>query len=41
MGLLRVDDLTFEQQRLTIHCVKRSLAGIYPVRANEVTALKV
>jgi integrase len=40
VGLLRVDDLNFEQQRLTIHRVKRSLPGIYPLRADEVTALK-
>jgi type 1 fimbriae regulatory protein FimB len=40
VGLLQVDDLNFEQQRLTIHRVKRSLPGIYPLRADEVTALK-
>jgi site-specific recombinase XerD len=40
VGLLRVDDLNFAQQRLTIHRVKRSLPGIYPLRADEVTALK-
>jgi site-specific recombinase XerD len=40
VGLLRVDDLNFAQQRLTIHRVKRSLPGIYPLRTDEVTALK-
>jgi integrase len=40
VGLLRVDDLNFAQQRLTIHRVKRSLPGIYPLRADEVTAVK-
>jgi site-specific recombinase XerD len=40
VGLLHVDDLNFAQQRLTIHRVKRSLAGIYPLRADEVNALK-
>jgi integrase/recombinase XerD len=40
VGLLRVDDLNFAQQRLTIHRVKRSLPGIYPLHADEVTALK-
>jgi site-specific recombinase XerD len=40
VGLLHVDDLNFAQQRLTIHRVKRSLSGIYPLRADEVTALK-
>ena len=38
--MLHVDDLNFAQQRLTIHHVKRSLSGIYPLRADEVTALK-
>ena len=41
VGLLRVDDLNFEQQRITIYRVKRSLPGIYPLRTDEVTALKV
>src|SRR5262245_2455792 len=40
VGLLQVDDLNFAQQRLTIHRLKRSLPGIYPLRADEVTALK-
>jgi integrase len=40
VGLLHVDDLNLAQQRLTIHRVKRSLSGIYPLRADEVTALK-
>jgi site-specific recombinase XerD len=40
VGLLHVDDLNFAQQRLTIRRVKRSLSGIYPLRADEVTALK-
>ena len=40
VGLLHVDDLNLAQQRVTIHRVKRSLSGIYPLRADEVTALK-
>jgi type 1 fimbriae regulatory protein FimB len=40
VGLLHVDDLNFAQQRLTIHRVKRSLPGSYPLRADEVNALK-
>jgi site-specific recombinase XerD len=40
VGLLHVDDLNFAQQRMTIHRVKRSLSGIYSLRADEVTALK-
>jgi site-specific recombinase XerD len=40
VGLLHVDDVNFAQQRLTIRRVKRSLPGIYPLRADEVTALK-
>jgi site-specific recombinase XerD len=40
VGLLHMDDLNFAQQRMTIHRVKRSLPGIYPLRADEVTALK-
>jgi site-specific recombinase XerD len=40
VGLLHVGDLNFAQQRLTIHRLKRSLSGIYPLRADEVTALK-
>ena len=40
VGMLTVDDLHLEQQRLTVHRVKRSLPGIYPLRADEVTALK-
>jgi site-specific recombinase XerD len=40
VGLLHVDDVNFAQQRLTIHRVKRSLPGIYPLRTDEVTALK-
>ena len=40
VGLLHVDDLNLAQQRLTIHRVKRSLSGIYLLRADEVTALK-
>jgi integrase/recombinase XerD len=40
VGLLQVDDLNPAQQRLTIHRLKRSLSGIYPLRAAEVTALK-
>jgi site-specific recombinase XerD len=40
VGLLQVDDVNFVQQRLTIRRLKRSLPGIYPLRADEVTALK-
>jgi site-specific recombinase XerD len=40
VGLVHVDDLNFAQQRMTIHRLKRSLAGIYPLRADEVKALK-
>jgi site-specific recombinase XerD len=40
VGLLLVDDVNLAQQRITIHRVKRSLPGIYPLRADEVTALK-
>jgi site-specific recombinase XerD len=40
VGLLQVDDVNFAQQRLTIHRLKRSLPGIYPLRTDEVTALK-
>jgi len=40
VGLLHVDDLNFEQQWMTIQRLKRSLPGIYPLRADEVTALK-
>jgi integrase len=40
VGLLHVDDVNFAQQRLTIHRLKRSLSGIYPLHADEVTALK-
>jgi site-specific recombinase XerD len=40
VGLLHLDDLNFEQQRLTVRRVKRSLPGVYPLRADEVTALK-
>jgi integrase/recombinase XerD len=40
VGLLHLDDLNLAQQRLTIHRVKHSLSGIYPLRADEVTALK-
>jgi integrase len=40
VGLLQVDDLNVAQQRLTVRRVKRSLPGIYPLRADEVTALK-
>ena len=38
--LLQVDDLNPAQQRLTVRRVKRSLPGVYPLRADEVTALK-
>jgi integrase/recombinase XerD len=40
VGLLQVDDLNFAQQRLTIRRLKRSLPGIYPLRADEVAAVK-
>jgi integrase len=40
VGLVHLDDLNFAQQRLTIHRLKRSLAGIYPLQADEVNALK-
>jgi site-specific recombinase XerD len=40
VGLLHVDDLNLAQQRLTVRRVKRSLSGIYPLRTDEVTALK-
>jgi integrase/recombinase XerD len=40
VGLLHVEDVNFAQQRLTIHRLKRSLPGVYPLRADEVTALK-
>jgi site-specific recombinase XerD len=40
VGLLQVDDLNLAQQRLTVRRVKRSLRGISPRRADEVTALK-
>jgi site-specific recombinase XerD len=40
VGLLQVDDLNLAQPRLTIRRVKRSLPGVYPLRADEVTALK-
>ena len=40
VGLLQVEDLNLEQQRITIHRVKRLLPGIYPLRADEVKALK-
>ncbi len=40
VGLLQVDDVNFAQQRLTIRRLKRSLPGIYPLRPDEVTALK-
>jgi len=40
VGLLHMDDLNFAQQRMTIHRLKRSLPGIYPLRADEVKVLK-
>src|SRR5262245_21087962 len=40
VGLLQVDDVNFVQQRLTVHRLKRSLPGIYPLREDEVAALK-
>jgi site-specific recombinase XerD len=40
VGLLQVEDLNLAQQRLTVRRVKCSLPGIYPLRADEVTALK-
>jgi integrase/recombinase XerD len=40
VGLVHMDDLNFAQPRMTIHRLKRSLAGIYPLQADEVNALK-
>jgi site-specific recombinase XerD len=40
VGLLQVDDLNFAQQRLTGRRLKRSLPGVYHLRADEVTTLK-
>jgi len=40
VGMLQIDDLNLAQQRLTIQRLKGSLAGIHPLRADEVTALK-
>jgi site-specific recombinase XerD len=40
VGLWHVDDLNLAQQRMTIHRVRRSLSGVCPLRAGEVTALK-
>jgi integrase/recombinase XerD len=40
VGLLHLDDLNLAQQRLTIQRLKGSLAGIHPLRADEVRALK-
>jgi site-specific recombinase XerD len=40
VGLLPVDDVNLAQQRLTVRRFKRLLPGIYPLRADEVTALK-
>jgi site-specific recombinase XerD len=40
VGMLRIDDLNLEQQRLTIQRLKGSLAGIHPLRADEVKAMK-
>jgi site-specific recombinase XerD len=40
VGLLQVDDLNLAQQRLTVHRLKRSLPGVYPLRTDEVSALK-
>ena len=38
--MLQLDDLNLAQQRLTIQRLKGSLAGIHPLRADEVKALK-
>jgi type 1 fimbriae regulatory protein FimB len=40
VGMLQIDDLNLEQQRMTIQRLKGSLAGIHPLRADEVKALK-
>ncbi len=40
VGMLQIDDLNLEQQRLTIQRLKGALAGIHPLRADEVKALK-
>jgi site-specific recombinase XerD len=40
VGRLPVDDLNLAQPRLTMHRRKRSLSGLYPLRAAAVTALK-
>jgi integrase len=40
VGMLQIDDLNLEQQRLTIQRLKGTLAGIHPLRADEVKALK-
>jgi site-specific recombinase XerD len=40
VGLLHVDDLNLVQQRMTVHRLKRPLSGIYPLRADEIAALK-
>jgi site-specific recombinase XerD len=40
VGMLQLDDLNLAQQRLTIQRLKGSLAGIHPLRADEVKVLK-
>jgi integrase/recombinase XerD len=40
VGMLQIDELNLEQQRMTIQRLKGSLAGIHPLRADEVKALK-
>jgi integrase/recombinase XerD len=40
VGMLQLDDLNLEQQRLTIQRLKGSLPGIHPLRPDELKALK-
>jgi site-specific recombinase XerD len=40
VGMLQLDDLNLVQQRLTIQRLKGSLAGIHPLRADEIKAVK-
>jgi integrase len=40
IGLLRVDDIDFKQQRIMIHRLKGSLSGYHPLQPDEIKALK-
>ncbi len=40
VGLLRVADLDLKQYRLRIHRLKNSLAGLHPLQADELKAVK-